>query len=125
MELAHLRTDNELARERWTQEARITLQNAERTWKEEADETVERKLVQQNQRRFVRDIAFAAAFSAIVVIFLIRLGPSTVDTLWPAVQPIVAWIDPGVGSEPVVVKPAPPPAKVAAPVLPMLTIARN
>ncbi len=125
MELAHLRTDNELARERWTQEARVTLQNAERSWKEEASEATEHKLAQQNQRRFVRDIAFAAAFSAIVVIFLIRLGPSTVDTLWPDIQPLVAWIDPNVASQPVAAKPAPAPVKVAAPALAMLTIARS
>jgi SH3 domain-containing protein len=124
MELAHLRTDNELARERWTAEARATLQNAERAWKEEAADSTDQKLARQTQRRFVRDIGFAAVFSAIAVIFLIRLGPSTVDTLWPDIQPIVAWIDPDVASRPVAVKPPPPPAKATAPALPMLTIAR-
>jgi Bacterial SH3 domain len=123
MELAHLRTDSELNRERWTSEARATLQNAERVWKAEAAEAVDAKLAGQTKRRFVRDIAFAAVLAVVAVLFFVRLGPATVDTVWPDIQPLVALIDPQVASQPAAVRP-PPPVKVAAPALPLLSVER-
>lgn len=66
-ELAQARFDGEQARERWTTEARIALQNAEHVWRAEAEDAEYRKDRAQTTRRYLRDAALAASFSAFAV----------------------------------------------------------
>jgi hypothetical protein len=89
MELAQLRSDTELARERWTAEARVSLQKAEHVWKAEMAEAAEKKGQSQTSRRFVRDIALVGSLSALAVMFYLRLNAAGPD-LPPNDSPVKA-----------------------------------
>lgn len=85
LDVAQLKLDGEHARERWTAEARITLQKAEHEWKADADaaERDERKAM--GARRTLRDVVLVGALSALGVMVYLYGWP--MDWIAPAPQP--------------------------------------
>ncbi|HWA91313.1 MAG TPA: SH3 domain-containing protein [Rhizomicrobium sp.] len=82
-EIAQLRLDSEHARERWTADARMSLQKAEQDWRDEAEDSEARALRAQTTRRYIRDAILAASLSAIAVLFYLSMG----DSGWWALIP--------------------------------------
>ena len=82
-QIAQLRLDGEHARERWSAEARMSLQKAEQDWRNEAQGAEARALRAQTTRRYIRDAILAASLSAIAVLFYLSMGGTGVWSLFP------------------------------------------
>lgn len=82
IEVAQLKLDSEHARERWTAEARMSLQQAEHQWRQEAEEADREQTRALSTRRTIRDVALVAALS--VVGMLVYLRADSGQSLFPA-----------------------------------------
>ncbi len=115
MEIAQLRLDSEHARERWTAEARITLQKAEHDWKVEAEETERQQARAFTMRRTARDVVLAASLSVVAVMAYLHFDLASLVNLWP---PLANWVDTAPSAP--VIKASPPVRQAAAPATPPL-----
>jgi hypothetical protein len=87
LEVAQLKLDGEHARERWTAEARITLQRAEHEWKADADAAEREGRKATGTRRTVRDVVLVGSLSALAVMVYLYGWPT--DWVMPAPRPAV------------------------------------
>jgi colicin import membrane protein len=120
-EIAQLRLDGEHARERWTADARMSLQNAEHQWKAEAENAEERKLQRQGLKRTARDVALVASVSVIAVMLYLHFDLGALINLFPPLAAIV---------ETTPAPPAPQPVQAAKPnpaasALPLAVVVRS
>ena len=106
-EIAQLRLDSEHARERWTAEARNSLQKAEHNWKAEAEEGERQQARAFTIRRTARDVVLAASLSVVAVMAYLHFDLASVVNLWP---PLANWVD---------VAPPAPVAKASQPAQPV------
>ena len=116
-EIAQLRLDSEHARERWTAEARTSLQKAEHDWKTEAVEAERQKARAFSMRRTARDVVLAASLSVVAVMAYLHFDLASVVNLWP---PLANWVD----AAPPVAKASQPAQKAPVAALPMATVLR-
>lgn len=120
MEIAQLRLDSEHARERWTAEARITLQKAEHDWKVEAEEAERQQSRAFTVRRTARDVVLAASLSVVAVMAYLHFDLASLVNLWP---PLANWVDTAPSAP--VIKASPPVRQAATPATqPMATVLR-
>lgn len=118
-EIAQLRLDSEHARERWTAEARTSLQKAEHNWKAEAEEAERQQTRAFTMRRTARDVVLAASLSVVAVMAYLHFDLASVVNLWP---PLANWVD---AAPPQAVAKASQPAKpTSAAAQPMATVLR-
>jgi chromosome segregation ATPase len=92
-ELMQLRTDHEIDRERWTQEARMAVQRADQQWHEDDAETAEREQHTQSIRRIVGGGAVAAVLGGLAMFGYFELAPMIADPSTPIgsmVEPILS-----------------------------------
>ncbi|MBV8978002.1 MAG: SH3 domain-containing protein [Alphaproteobacteria bacterium] len=117
-EIAQLRLDSEHARERWTADARMTLQAAEQEWRTQAEEEMDERERGRTLRRNLRDALLVASLAAFGVLAWQRFDPAILNALWPdgaaAVGQSIAQPSPAAKAKPVV---APAPVKATATLL--------
>jgi hypothetical protein len=116
-EIAQLRLDSEHARERWTAEARTSLQKAEHDWKAEAVEAERQKARAFSMRRTARDVVLAASLSVVAVMAYLHFDLASVVNLWP---PLANWVD----AAPPVAKASQPAQTAPVAAQPMATVLR-
>jgi len=88
-EIAQLRLDGEHARERWTAEARMTLQAAEQEWRSQAEEDERTREGGPPWRRNLRDALLVASLAVVGVLAWQRFDPGTVTNLWPSADVVL------------------------------------
>lgn len=119
-EIAQLRLDSEHARERWTADARMSLQKAEHEWKAEAENAEERKLQRQGLKRTARDVLLVASVSVVAVMLYLHFDFGALINMFPQLAFIETTPAP----------PAPPPVQAAKPApaasaLPLAVVVRS
>jgi Bacterial SH3 domain len=104
MEIAQLRLDSEHARERWTAEARMSLEKAEHQWKTAATERRERRPL--GIRRTARDIFLVASISVVAMMLYLHFDLASLVNLFPQLASIVDTTPAPQAPQPEQVKPA-------------------
>jgi hypothetical protein len=89
MEIAQLKLDGEHARERWSADARMSLEKAERQWKAESDDDAEQELRARGLKRTARDVLLVASVSVVAVMLYLHFDLGALINQFPVLANIV------------------------------------